>query len=595
MTPRPEPPSAGGPLSVLSLPGAPLEDRLQVVWSRLSVGVSSMSIRHKIAGALVATLCLAIAALGAATFSLQKNLLEEELRRRAEVLVREVAATGKTGLLARDEVETYAVLKDVQLTSGALYALVLDRRGRVFTHTAAWQKGRILAGPMDRAALAARGLLFQRDESGREPLLEAALPITTRFRGRQLRVGTARVALSERDLRDAVRRQKTAFAAITAAMIALGLLISYALGRIFARRILILAMGMKIAARGDVSEQVKIEAMDEIGHLGQAVNAALLTLQDKLHMERYLSTSTMSLIRQSREDPRLGGERRYVTMLFSDVRGFTSLAETLDPEEVVGLLNVYLNLQAEIVYRLGGTVDKFVGDEVMAVFTDRGCELQAARAALEIQRVIKDLNDARAASGTRRMEVGIGLNSGEAVMGNMGSQRQMDYTVIGDVINTAARLCAAAAPGQVLLGPASAGMLAGLSLTRPLGPLALRGRKAPLAASELLQLSSPVREHLRRQVRLRARFRPAGSTGAPRHALVRDLGAGGCALETAFTCAASSILELDVALPSFPELRGVRVQVRHSRKQGHHHFLGTAFQKLDAGARRRLTEFVHAV
>ncbi|MBI4061496.1 MAG: PilZ domain-containing protein [Elusimicrobia bacterium] len=592
--PLAEPP-AKGLLSLLTLPAGPFEERLQVAWSRFSVLVSSMSIRYKIAGALVAVLCLAIVALGAATFSQQKRLLEEEMRRRAEALVRQIAATGKNGLLANDELETYSVLKDIQLHSGALYALVLDRRGRVFAHSVLTEKGKVLAGPLDRATIETRALLFQRDDRGREPILDASLPIVTRFGGRELRVGTARVGLSEKSLRDAIRRQKLAFIAITAAFIALGLLISSALGRILTRRILILAMGMKVAARGNLTQQVKIEAMDEIGHLAQVFNDMVLKLQDKLHMERYLSPSTLRLIRQSREDPKLGGERRYVTMLFSDVRGFTATAETLDPEEVVSLLNIYLNLQAEVIYRLGGTVDKFVGDEVMAIFTDHGAELPAASAALEIQRVLGDLNAARAAAGKRRMEVGIGLNSGEAVMGNMGSERQMDYTVIGDVINTAARLCSAAAPGQVILGPATASALAGRCLARPLGPLALKGKREPMPVWELLELSRPVRAYLRRQVRLRARYRPAGTSADWRHALVRDIGAGGCVLEVPFPSEPGSPLELDVALPAVPELRGVRASVLHARKDGHHHYLGVRFEELDAGARRRITEFAHQV
>ena len=155
-------------------------------------------------------------------------------------------------------------------------------------------------------------------------------------------------------------------------------------------------------------------------------------------------------------DLRLGGETRQVTTLFADVRGFTTLTEHLPPEQVIGMLNEWLELAATVIAEEGGIVDKYVGDSVMAVFgapmADQTHALRAVRAALRLRDVTAVVDRTRQQRGEAPFTIGIGVNTGQAVAGNMGSARRLNYTVLGASVNAANRLCAEAGPGEVLIG-----------------------------------------------------------------------------------------------------------------------------------------------
>jgi adenylate cyclase len=150
-----------------------------------------------------------------------------------------------------------------------------------------------------------------------------------------------------------------------------------------------------------------------------------------------------------------GGELRQATVLFSDIRGFTSMSERLAPQKLVSMLNEYFEIMVDIIFQHDGTLDKFVGDEIMAVWgapvhqTDHTA--RAVRAALDMMKALADFNRFRVANGEDAIHVGCGINSGEVVAGYMGSTRTLSYTVIGDTVNTAARLCSAAGAAEILV------------------------------------------------------------------------------------------------------------------------------------------------
>jgi class 3 adenylate cyclase len=158
-------------------------------------------------------------------------------------------------------------------------------------------------------------------------------------------------------------------------------------------------------------------------------------------------------------DLRLGGETRQVTTLFADVRGFTTLTEHLSPERVIGMLNEWLELAATVIAEEGGIVDKYMGDSVMAVFgapmADEAHALRAVRAAVRLRDVTAGVDRGRQQRGEAPFTIGIGVNTGAAVAGNMGSARRLNYTVLGASVNAANRLCSEAGSGEVLIGEAT--------------------------------------------------------------------------------------------------------------------------------------------
>lgn len=164
----------------------------------------------------------------------------------------------------------------------------------------------------------------------------------------------------------------------------------------------------------------------------------------KKTFSHYLSSPVMEEILSHPERLRLGGERKDLTVLFSDIRGFTSLSEKMSPEEVVNLLNEYLSEMTKIVFRWGGTLDKFIGDALMAFWgaplAQPDHPLRAVNCAREMLKELKGLQQKWLAEKKPVIDIGIGINSGAMVAGNMGSLERMDYTVIGDNVNIAARL-----------------------------------------------------------------------------------------------------------------------------------------------------------
>jgi len=176
----------------------------------------------------------------------------------------------------------------------------------------------------------------------------------------------------------------------------------------------------------------------------------------------------------------LGGAKRRAVVLFADIRGFTTLSEELSPDEIALLLNEHFTGMVEVVFEHGGALDKFMGDAMMAIW---GAPLarpddadRAIRAAIDMQRALQARNRRRREQGRRQLEVGIGVNLGEVFAGNIGSDRRLEYTVIGDAVNIAARLCAEAGPGEILIAEALRRALSELPTLAMLDPVALKGK-----------------------------------------------------------------------------------------------------------------------
>jgi len=173
------------------------------------------------------------------------------------------------------------------------------------------------------------------------------------------------------------------------------------------------------------------------------------------NFERFLTPQLAKRIADSAETIRLGGDKRTVAVLFSDVRGFTALAESMRPEEIASLLTEYFTEMVDCVFRNEGALDKFMGDEIMAqwgapIGNEQDAD-HAMKAALEMIDELRTLNDTWRAKGRPELQVGIGLSYGEVFAGNIGSEQRLEFTVIGDTVNIANRLCSAAGPGEILV------------------------------------------------------------------------------------------------------------------------------------------------
>jgi adenylate cyclase len=212
----------------------------------------------------------------------------------------------------------------------------------------------------------------------------------------------------------------------------------------------------------------------------------------RANLGRFLSPAIVDEILKEESSLELGGRKRTVTAMFCDIRGFTPLTERITPRQMVDLLNEHFTAMTTIIFEFNGTLDKYIGDEIMAVF---GAPLSAdddaercVQASLAIQARNTELNRVREREGRPTLDIGIGVNTGEVIAGYMGSPMRMDFTVVGDDVNTARRLCDFAKAGQVVIGDATYRLVESLIEVRSMGSLTLEGKARPVIAYEALGL-----------------------------------------------------------------------------------------------------------
>ncbi len=211
--------------------------------------------------------------------------------------------------------------------------------------------------------------------------------------------------------------------------------------------------------------------------------------------QRYVAPEIVSELLSKSETINLGGARRRITVLFADIRGFTRISESLPPEEVVQLLNESLSVIVDAIFRYKGTLDKFIGDCVMAVFGaplfQEDQELMAVKASLKIREKMGEVSKRWSSKVGVKIEIGIGINSCEAIIGNIGTLKRMDYTAIGDTVNLAERLEEKARPGQILISENSCQPISGEIISQPQPPAIIKGKSKPIVVYEVIGLKEP--------------------------------------------------------------------------------------------------------
>jgi adenylate cyclase len=225
-------------------------------------------------------------------------------------------------------------------------------------------------------------------------------------------------------------------------------------------------------------------------------------------LDRYISPQLVDYVLEHLDSINLAGEKRELTIFFSDVRNFTTLTEKSDPAELIALLNEYLAAMTEIVFAHDGIVDKFIGDGILAywgAFTPgkNHAEL-AARAALAMMARLEQLNVKWEAEGREQLAIGVGLNTGDVIFGNVGSGKKIEFTVIGDPVNLAARLESLNKEYKtsIIISEQTLARLDGIARVRPLGGVKVKGKTVETQIFELqgMQPTTPAT--------------PAGATGA---------------------------------------------------------------------------------
>ncbi|MEM7602155.1 MAG: adenylate/guanylate cyclase domain-containing protein, partial [Verrucomicrobiota bacterium] len=280
---------------------------------------------------------------------------------------------------------------------------------------------------------------------------------------------------------------------IGAVVLLLSIGLAFLLAKNLAGPISDLSTGTKAIQRGDFDHRVEVKSSDEIGELASSFNEMAEELKQKALYRELLGKVSDETVAQALVsgslDLELGGEIKEVSVLFCDIRGFTQQTEKMNPTEVIGMLNEHMTAMTELVRKHKGVVDKFVGDEIMAVFgglksygNDAG---NAAACALEMIEERRLLNEKL----NWKVQIGIGVATGEVVAGCMGSVDRLNYTVLGSRVTLAARLCSAASPMEVVTDDETVSRISPAPETEMISELELKGFSNPVQAYRLKAIS----------------------------------------------------------------------------------------------------------
>ncbi len=425
----------------------------------------------------------------------EQQSLTAEMTKRGLTIAENLSAAAKNSLLTDDDLTLNVLVKDALRDADVAYAAIADEEGIVRAHSDLGLIGKPIVRPPGLEALAEHPLVRTYRSRQHGQIIDFAVRLV--FGG--VPVGAVYVGFSQQSITSALARARDRAALITLAMVAAGIAGAVALSTVLSRPIFRLVAGTRAIAQGNFNVSLPVVSRDEIGVLTESFNQMARSLREKEMIKRaftrYVAREVVEEILKDPEHLVLTGERREVTVLFCDIRGFTPLSERLSPEAVVALLNQFYDLMIETTFRHDGTLDKFLGDAVMAVF---GAPMpypdhatRAVQTALDMQAGVAALNERRRQDGQEPIAVGIGVSVGEVVAGTVGTEERMEYTVIGDSVNLAARLEAAAKPGRILVSQRTWEKVKDLVQAVPLGPMRVKGKEEQVEVYEIAAAEAP--------------------------------------------------------------------------------------------------------
>jgi adenylate cyclase len=430
-----------------------IKDFIHRLWARIQ-GLR-IPIFTKLAALSTLLIFLVISTISFSMLNRVKKQFIGQLIDLGESMVHVAASNAPDKLLGEEELSLFQLLNDIAENDQVLYAVIVDNKNIIKAHSSIEEVNKPYSPP--------KNIIFLKEVNnvkvssffqGGEEILFFEKAITYQ----ELKVGKVLLAISQRKILQNIRDAKTFILLLTLVIIFVGILLSLGMSKYFSTPIQRLRESAKFFGMGDFDHQVRIKRNDELGDLGSAFNkmAKDLAQEEKIKESfgRYVTPEIVDLILANPDNQWMKGSALEATVLFVDIKGFTALSENKEPEKIVELLNNYFTQVTDVVIKNGGHLNKFVGDEAMVIFgtpvpNPQHAEV-AVKTALNIQDEIARLYSTDRA-GDMAIHVGIGINSGVMVMGNLGSEKRMEYTVIGDNVNVASRLTSLAKAGEILI------------------------------------------------------------------------------------------------------------------------------------------------
>jgi adenylate cyclase len=449
-------------------------------------------IRIKLSIAIIFIIWLTILILSFVILTRQKENLYLQTVKTGKVSLNYFSNNSSIPLLKDDLLVLNTLIKEASSVEGLLYAIIVDRQQVIKAHTDHDKIGTVLQVSLDKRGVKKEQNIEYFDyklPSGKDAL-NLSRPIT--FNEKEL--GTVHVGISLDFIKELIRKETVSIIILSLFIILLGIAIAILLGIEFSRPISKLVLATKEIGRGNFQYRINMIRKDEFGELATAFNSMAKELWNKLMLQKsfgsYVSPEVLEMILTHPEDSWLKGTRGEATILFTDVRGFTAYLETRKPEEAVEHLNEYFGIATQYILEYGGYVDKFIGDAVMGVFgvpvAHADHAERAVKATLAMQKEFQHLS--RKNTNPILSKIGIGIDSGVIVAGTLGSQVKMEYTVIGDIVNTASRLNELAGSGDIIVSKGVYESTKHLISVKALPPQLMKGKSEFVEAFQVLGL-----------------------------------------------------------------------------------------------------------
>ena len=450
-----------------------------------------VSIRIQLSIAITFVVMFTILILTWVVLSRQRAQLYQQTLQTGKVSLNYFVNNARESLLKDDILKLNMLINEAASVEGLLYAIIIDRKQIVKAHT----DHKMIGKPLEVFENMS-GMTTEKDLNYFNYRLYSGANVLNLSRAVKFKnkdIGTVHVGISLDFISKQILRETISIVALSLVIVIVGISVAFMLGISFSRPISELVLATKEIGKGNFGHKISVIRKDEFGDLALSFNYMCRELSMKSWLQetfgRYVSPGILEMIMAHPEDSWLKGTRSEASILFTDIRGFTSFSETREPEKVVDALNEYFSIATHYILEYGGYVDKFIGDAVLGVFgvpvpsTDHA--ERAVKAAFYMQKELQE----RGKKGNELLSrIGIGINSGVVVSGNIGSSVKMEYTVIGDSVNVASRLNGLAGAGEIIISQSTFLPIKDLISVKPLPPQTVKGKAEPIGVFSLLDL-----------------------------------------------------------------------------------------------------------
>ena len=493
---------------------------------RLHNRLQSMPLAYKLSFFITVLVVSCMTLLGIILVQQQTGQLQEQISEQGYTLVQLMAESAKEPLLAGDELALDAATSGFSNSSSVLGTAIASLDGEIIsragvlyeeknplTHNTTQQ---IIKSSSDTSTWEWQPLTGRKHQT----VMSFIRPVIFQ----NVTAGYALVTFSQSGMTQSKRRAVQAIVGATLLIIALSIAMSFAMGRRITQPIDKLVDASRVIGNGEYTFRFKEQRKDELGLLMEAFNemaeGMLEKSQVKSALSRYVSPGVARQILSNLDDVGLSGKRVEGTVLFADISGFTSISEKTSAEELVSMLNRYFSLITCACVMNHGIVDKYMGDGVMLVFgapeADNDHAFHAISCALLMQKLIEHENSQREAAGQHPVRFRVGINTGSMLAGNMGSHERMEYTVVGDTVNLASRLCGITNSGQIVISREmyARNDVTGRVLAGEYQSIRLRGISQPVSTYLVESLTADYQEIIETQFEEILHNEPAGGCDA---------------------------------------------------------------------------------